>query len=112
MGDPRIPQYRHPTMEGSTGIDARKRRARQKKAQRGGNGWRGLTGALGRGERDVMAGYSGTPLVQKLGTREAPRAGHVGAPHSVAEALVLLPGVVLRIQALGSDRPRHPSQVR
>jgi hypothetical protein len=48
-----------------------------------------------------MAGYSGTPLVKKLGVTEGCRLAIVSAPNGFAEALDLPPGVQLRKQARG-----------
>jgi hypothetical protein len=52
-------------------------------------------------ERDVVAGYSGTPLAQKLGIKEGARVAFVGAPNGFTESLTLPPRVVLRSQARG-----------
>ncbi|MEX0947527.1 MAG: DUF3052 domain-containing protein [Acidimicrobiia bacterium] len=48
-----------------------------------------------------MAGYSGTPLVRKLGIKEGARLAVVGAPNGFAESLKLPKGVDLRREARG-----------
>ena len=49
------------------------------------------------------AGYSGTPLVRKLGIRPGARLGLIGAPEGIDETLGELPaGVVVRRRAQGS----------
>jgi hypothetical protein len=48
-----------------------------------------------------MAGYSGTPLAQKLGIKEGARVAVVGAPNGFAESLKLPNGVDLRREARG-----------
>ena len=48
-----------------------------------------------------MAGYSGTPLVKKLGIAERSRVAVIAAPNGFAASLDLPPGVVLRKQARG-----------
>lgn len=48
-----------------------------------------------------MAGYSGTPLVKKLGVKEGCRLAIVSAPNGFAESLALPDGVQLRKQARG-----------
>jgi hypothetical protein len=60
-----------------------------------------LTDARGAGERDVVAGYSGTPLALKLGIKEGARLAVVGAPSRFAETLELPRGVELRRQVRG-----------
>jgi hypothetical protein len=60
-----------------------------------------LTTHPSRGEREPMAGYSGTPLVKKLGIKAEARLAIVAAPNGFAEGLSLPPGVVLRRQARG-----------
>jgi len=60
-----------------------------------------LTRAPRRSERDAVAGYSGTPLVKKLGIKEGCRVAVVAAPNGFADALDLPDGVVLRLQARG-----------
>jgi len=54
-----------------------------------------------RRERDVVAGYSGTPLAKKLGIDAGIRLAVVAAPNGFAESLALPPGVVVRRQARG-----------
>ncbi len=48
-----------------------------------------------------MAGYSGAPLVKKLGVKEGCRLAIVSAPNGFAESLELPRGVQLRKQARG-----------
>lgn len=60
-----------------------------------------MTRARYRGERDAVAGYSGTPLPRKLGIEDGARVAIVAAPNGFADALDLPPGVVLRRQARG-----------
>ena len=48
-----------------------------------------------------MAGYSGTPLVKKLGIKEGAAIAVVRAPNGFAESLKLPKGVVLRREARG-----------
>jgi hypothetical protein len=49
-----------------------------------------------------MAGYSGTPLVKKLGIREGHRVAFPGAPEGFAKQLGPLPdGVAIRSWATG-----------
>jgi hypothetical protein len=48
-----------------------------------------------------VAGYSGTPLVKKLGIKEGCRVAVVAAPNGFADTLDLPDGVVLRLQARG-----------
>ncbi len=48
-----------------------------------------------------MAGYSGTPLVKKLGIKEGARVAIVRAPNGFAESLSLPKGVALRREARG-----------
>ncbi|MEX2256827.1 MAG: DUF3052 domain-containing protein [Acidimicrobiia bacterium] len=48
-----------------------------------------------------MAGYSGTPLVKKLGIVEGSRLAIVAAPNGFCDELNLPPGVVVRQQARG-----------
>jgi hypothetical protein len=48
-----------------------------------------------------VAGYSGTPLVKKLGIAEGSRVAIVAAPDGFAANLDLPPGVVVRKQARG-----------
>ncbi|HVJ98368.1 MAG TPA: DUF3052 domain-containing protein, partial [Acidimicrobiia bacterium] len=51
-----------------------------------------------------MAGYSGTPLPQKLGIKEGARVALVRAPEGFERALKPLPdGVKLRTQARGAN---------
>ena len=54
-----------------------------------------------RGERDAVAGYSGTTLVKKLGIAEGSRVAMIAAPKGFVESLELPPRVVLRTQARG-----------
>jgi hypothetical protein len=49
----------------------------------------------------AMAGYSGTPLVKKLGIKEGAAIAVVRAPNGFAESLKLPKGVVLRREARG-----------
>src|SRR5882672_696798 len=50
-----------------------------------------------------MAGYSGTPLIQKLGIREGSRIAILGAPPGFAETLGPLPiAVTVRSRAAGA----------
>jgi hypothetical protein len=49
----------------------------------------------------VMAGYSGTPLVKKLGIKNGARFAVVRAPDGFAESLKLPKGVALRREARG-----------
>jgi hypothetical protein len=54
-------------------------------------------------ERSVMAGYSGTPLVKKLGIKENFNIGLVGAPQDFLHSLAPMPkGVSIH------ERPRKP----
>ncbi len=48
-----------------------------------------------------MAGYSGTPLIKKLGIGEGARLAVVAAPNGFADSLDLPDGVELRQQARG-----------
>jgi hypothetical protein len=48
-----------------------------------------------------MAGYSGTPLVKKLGIKEGARVAIVRAPNGFAESLNLPKGVAVRREARG-----------
>ena len=48
-----------------------------------------------------MAGYSGTPLVKKLGIAEGSRLAVIAAPNGFCSSLDLPPGVVVRKQARG-----------
>jgi hypothetical protein len=60
-----------------------------------------LTPASRRGEREAVAGYSGTPLAKKLGIREGSRLAVVSSPNGFCDLLELPTGVVLRLQARG-----------
>jgi hypothetical protein len=52
-----------------------------------------------------MAGYSGTPLPQKLGLKAGARLGLMGAPHGFVETLgALPPGVTTSDAARGSSQ--------
>lgn len=48
-----------------------------------------------------MAGYSGTPLVKKLGIKPASRLALIGAPTGFATELIDLPGDVRVVSRLG-----------
>ena len=60
-----------------------------------------MTRAAPRGNVSLMAGYSGTPLVRKLGIKQGARLAVVGAPNGFAESLQLPNGVELRREARG-----------
>jgi hypothetical protein len=60
-----------------------------------------LTARHARDQRGGVAGYSGTPLVKKLGIGEGCRVAVVAAPNGFAETLELPRGARLRTQARG-----------
>jgi hypothetical protein len=60
-----------------------------------------LTTGRARVQRGAVAGYSGTPLVKKLGIGEGCRVAVVAAPNGFTDSLDLPPGARLRTQARG-----------
>jgi hypothetical protein len=59
----------------------------------------------------MAAGYSGTPLPQKLGIKPPQRVAFVGAPREFATALGSLPAGVIVSRQLGSRSKKNPPKL-